>query len=586
MATHSIHPETQLWADAQYQWALGFAEALVQCGVTHVVVSPGSRSTPMVLALEKTQGLKTTVVLDERSASFMALGFSKTGSTAAFLCTSGTATTHAFAAMWEAKESRIPMVVITADRPPRLRGKGASQTIDQVGMFGSASVSSFDVTEPLGAEYGLDLGQECVSKAVNYQGPIHVNIGFDKPFEPSTWEPLGDETSRDTQHITRLHSIEHKHTAERGVQDHIESFMAFAGERPVLCLGPVQGFHHDASINHALNILSAKIPTLSDTGGRAVSSILYGCSTAPAALRPSSILWVDRAPYSPSLLDWMEKCRDEGVRLIQCSWNGEVCEPFDFEESKRKGFSLHTLATWIHDEGASKNGKLRTWLDSLSADWLDQWKKDDIQITKVLKDRFDTVSSSAETQELPSDKEAIHAVLKAVPSDYPIMVGNSMIPRDVTSMQPLTMHPWVITQRGVAGIDGNISTAIGIGLGFKKPLVCIVGDCTMLHDMTALLSAGHCSHPLVIIVINNGGGKIFDTLPIAQQDPNVLNTYFTTPQRVDLERLTGAFESVDYAGIQNREALSSIHESLKTHLSSTQGGLTLVEIQTNGKQSL
>jgi len=113
-----------------------------------------------------------------------------------------------------------------------------------------------------------------------------------------------------------------------------------------------------------------------------------------------------------------------------------------------------------------------------------------------------------------------------------------------------------------------------------------VGDCTMLHDMTALLSGGYCSHPLVIVVINNGGGKIFDTLPIAHQAPNVLNTYFTTPQRVDLERLTGAFESVDYVGIHNRGALSSIQESLMTHLSSTQGGLTLVEIQTNGKQSL
>ena len=193
---------------------------------------------------------------------------------------------------------------------------------------------------------------------------------------------------------------------------------------------------------------------------------------------------------------------------------------------------------------------------------------------------------SAETHELPSDKEAIYSVLKAVPPQFPVMVGNSMIPRDVTSMQPLTKHPWVITQRGVAGIDGNVSTAIGLSLGYKKPLVCIVGDCTMLHDMTALLSGGRCSHPLVIVVINNGGGKIFDTLPIAQQDPNLLNTYFTTPQAVDLERLTGAFEFVDYIRIDNRGALSSIHEPLKTHLSSMQGGLTLVEIQTNGKQLL
>ncbi|MDA0671685.1 MAG: 2-succinyl-5-enolpyruvyl-6-hydroxy-3-cyclohexene-1-carboxylic-acid synthase [Bacteroidetes bacterium] len=606
----AVVPETQRWADAQFDWCRGFAESLVRIGLTHVVVSPGSRSTPMVLALEKTPGLQTTVVLDERSAAFMALGLSKNGTPAAFLCTSGTATAHAYAPMWEAIESRIPMIVLTADRPPRLRGKGASQTIDQVGMFGSASVASFDITQPLGFDKGFEAGREAHRVSVEKQGPVHVNMGFDKPFEPTSWtsrvHDFVDSSGLSIEPTIPINVLS-LGAPSQGFQVHeSKSFTSFAGVRPVLVLGPVQGFHEDELLSQALSTLASQIPTLCETGARQVisvssssvnpstvnqSSVMYGCSAKPPRWSPSSILWCDRSPYSPALLAWMEWCQVQGIRLIQCSWNGEIREPFGFDAESIKGVSFATLTSWIlgHEEEQEKTlpTSLHAWLESLDTDWYHQWEAENYTVTSALSQRLEAHALEADASGLPMDSEAIHHVLEAVPHDIPVMVGNSMIPRDVTAMQPASKHPWVIAQRGVAGIDGNLSTAMGLSLGLHNPLVCLVGDLTMLHDMTALLSARITSYPLVIVVINNGGGKIFDNLPIAQQDADVLKTYFTTPQSVSLEAFAHAFDAVEYVGIRERSELASLPATLSRLLTSTQGdanvgGVTVVDIQTDG----
>lgn len=595
-----LEPETQAWADAQFDWCRGFAASLTRMGLTHVVVSPGSRSTPMVLALEKTPGLHTTVVLDERSAAFMALGLSKTGTPAAFLCTSGTATTHAYAPMWEAKESRVPMIVLTADRPPRLRGKGASQTIDQVGMFGSAAVAAFDITEPLGLDEGFEAGREAIKRSMEQQGPVHVNIGFDKPFEPTSWNSNAhdfvDSSELSTVPSIPVNVLSHDGPSQGFQTDEVTSFTSFAGERPVIALGPTQGFHEDTLVSQALSLLASQIPTLCETGARMVASVnsskvLYGCSAKPPQATPSSILWFDRAPYSPALLSWMEWCQAQGVHMIQCSWNGEICEPFGFDTSAIKGISFATLTSWIlgHEEEQDKtmHPSLHTWLETLSTDWYHQWEAENHTVTSLLNQRVESHALEADASGSTMDSEAIHQVLQAVPHDIPVMVGNSMVPRDITAMQPATKHPWIIAQRGVAGIDGNLSTAMGLSLAFQKPLVCMVGDLTMLHDMTALLSARICSYPLVIVVINNGGGKIFDTLPIAQQDADVLKTYFTTPQSVNLETFAHAFDAVEYVGIRERRELASLPTTLNRLLTTTKdeatvGGVTVVDIQTDG----
>jgi 2-succinyl-5-enolpyruvyl-6-hydroxy-3-cyclohexene-1-carboxylate synthase len=539
----------------------------------------------MVLALEKTDGIRTTVVLDERSAAFMALGLSKTGTPAAFLCTSGTATTHAYAPMWEAKESRIPMIVLTADRPPRLRGKGASQTIDQVGMFGSAAVADYDITQPLGLDAGAQVAAEACQASITNQGPVHVNMGFDKPFEPTTWNSTAHDLVNSNEPYDPLGSP--LDAPSQGFQVHdVTSFTNFAGERPVVLLGPTQGLHEDPSLSQALSLLTKQIPTLCETGAREVSSVLYGCSAKPPAWIPSSILWFDRAPYSPKLLTWMEWCQAQGVRLIQCSWNGEICQPFGFAEASIRGISYSTLISWMLDQEneqeKSLHPSLKSWLERLSKDWRQQWENEDHTVTSALAQQVEAHFREANANGLPNDTEAIHHVLAAIPPHTPVMAGNSMIPRDITAMQPISKHPRILTQRGVAGIDGNLSTAMGLSLGFQKPLVCVVGDLTMLHDMTALLSARICSQPVVVVVINNGGGKIFDTLPIAQQDTDLLKTYFTTPQPVNLETLAQAFDAVEYVGIQKRDELTSLSSTLDRALGSTLGGITLIDIQTDG----
>ncbi|MDR9388425.1 MAG: 2-succinyl-5-enolpyruvyl-6-hydroxy-3-cyclohexene-1-carboxylic-acid synthase [Balneolaceae bacterium] len=595
-------PETQLWADAQYEWCIGFARSLVYKGLTHVVMSPGSRSTPMVLAFEKTPEIQFSVVLDERSASFMALGLSKTGSPAAFLCTSGTATTHAYAAMWEAKESRVPLIAITADRPPRLRDKGASQTIHQVGMFGSAAVAAYDIGQPLGLKAGAQTGTEAFEMSMMHQGPVHVNIGFDKPFEPSSWDSQAHdfvETSERSSERSAEPSIPvnllGQDAPSQGFQaDEVTSFTSYAGERPVVLLGPMQGFHADQPLSQALSLLARHLPTLSETGSREVFSVLYGCSAKPPDWTPSSILWFDRAPYSPALLAWMQQCQAQGVRMIQCSWDGEIREPFDLDAASIKGLSFATFTSWVmggdggkkydQEDGQKKvmHPSCQSWLESIDTDWRHQWEAVDQQLTSTVEQQLKAHTLEGDTHDSLMDSEAIHHVLAATPHELPVMVGNSMVARDVTSMQPVTKHPWVLAQRGVAGIDGNLSTAMGLSLGFQKPLVCIVGDLTMLHDMTALLSARICSQPVVVVVINNGGGKIFDTLPIAHKDADILNSYFTTPQSVNLATLAQAFDAVEYIGIQQRDELTSLSSTLNSALESTQGGVTLIDIQTDG----
>jgi 2-succinyl-5-enolpyruvyl-6-hydroxy-3-cyclohexene-1-carboxylate synthase len=489
----------------------------VRHGVGHAVVAPGSRSTPMALALAARSELQLHVVLDERSAAFTALGIGRaTGRPAVLLCTSGTATVHFHAAVVEAGLSAVPLLVCTADRPPELHRVGAPQAVDQVGLYGSAPVWSEDV-DPAGwpPSAWRSLGSRAALEAEG--GPVHLNLRLREPLLDDGLDPVPAARPGGRPWHERLREIDV--TARYDAAG-----LGLAGRRRVLV---VAGDGCDPRAADAA--AGGRWPVLADplSGWRVPGQATVAAFDAIARsvpcdgpLAPDLVLHVGRQPASKALGQWLD--RVDAVHVL-VDHAGRWLDP-----SRRADAAV----------AAPPDRVLQALQDALPAadpGWLRAWQ------------HAEAVAQSAITEVLGAHPEVTEPRLARdlvhhLPHGAALVVSSSMPIRDVEWFAEPRSRVEVHANRGANGIDGVTSTALGVALTRPgRPTVALLGDLALLHDASALTGLAERGCPLTLIVVDNHGGGIFSFLPQAAKLPaDRFEQLFGTPQPVDLLALAAA----------------------------------------------
>ncbi|MEX0944308.1 MAG: 2-succinyl-5-enolpyruvyl-6-hydroxy-3-cyclohexene-1-carboxylic-acid synthase [Balneolaceae bacterium] len=551
------------------EWTSVLIRSLYKNGVRYAIISPGSRSTPLALAAAIHPGINKKIVLDERSAAFIALGIGKaTGIPAILICTSGTALANYYPAIIEAKESGVPMIILSADRPPNLRGIGSSQTIDQLNIFGNNVAYFHDTGEPVSETDDLNrlnyLGKQAVQFSVQRGGAVHLNLPFRKPLEP-TEEELNRQTNLSESQTTTISERNLVSTYRIKPNKHLVDIINNS-RKPLIICGPSDPAHSlQSQIRELAETLNA--PVISEPG----SSVNPGNRDLfrfeqflrqpdiLTELKPDLILRFGDQPFTKSILDALPAWKN--LDLIHIT--------------SRESTQDHTMS--ISDRLIVHKDDQIDYSDILpksDKQWLEKW-------LSIEKNAAEHLLSCLMNTKSFTDGHIFSYLSKSLSNDWNVMLSNSFPVRDMALFGKSSGRQFV--NRGAAGIDGIMSTAIGIHLTSNEPSCCIVGDLAFLHDSNALYSLKSTSSPFLIVVINNGGGTIFRMLPVyhsaTSKIPRELyQAYFETPQQVSVNKLAEA-SGIDYLSISEQSQLSNLKpSSLSSH--------TIIECFTDADQSM
>jgi 2-succinyl-5-enolpyruvyl-6-hydroxy-3-cyclohexene-1-carboxylate synthase len=471
----------------------------IRCGVTHAVVAPGSRSTPMAIALAERVELAVHVVHDERVAAFVALGLGLGGTPAVLVCTSGTAAVNFHPAVVEAGLSDVPMIVCTADRPPELRGIGSPQTIDQLQLYGRSVRWFHDLLPPDAAEPGdwRPIAQRVFATAA--AGPVHLNLPFREPLVGEVGElpaPIGPPLP-----------------VPRGVASSGPVAADLDRQRGVIVAGGRSGEDPGAiaALAEQLGwpILADPTSGLRDAGHAVTSfdSLLRHRAFADAHA-PEVVVRIGRAPASKVLSQWIVST---GAPVLQVGGPGVI-------DPDRNVVAFCTL-----DDLAGLSGAAGT-------PWMARWRHADERADRAI------VATIAETG--LSEPAVARTIADAVPDEVDVVVASSMPVRDLEWFGGRRARAH--SNRGANGIDGVMSTGLGRALS-GRPTVVLVGDIAFVHDSNALVALGSRGADLRIVVIDNDGGGIFSFLPQATAlSSERFEQLFGTPHGTDLESLAAA----------------------------------------------
>jgi 2-succinyl-5-enolpyruvyl-6-hydroxy-3-cyclohexene-1-carboxylate synthase len=526
-----------------------FVNELVRCGVRHACTSPGSRSTPLVLALVRDGGLRAHSHVDERSAAFFALGAAKASRVPTVLaCTSGTAAANYAPAVIEAYESGVPLVVLTADRPPELRQVGAGQTIDQLKLYGSAAKWFFEVGTHEATPDRLRWMRQLACRAVwtsldGRPGPVHLNFAFREPLVLSEELPADEPggggrpgrrpwTSRTPARRDPAPLGEWLQGRRYGV---LVAGTGAASARPLaealgwpLLADPLSGARHGSAAIAHYDALLRDEP--------------WAASVAPEA-----VLRVGDLPTSKPLRQWLRRVQGPQAAVFPPgTWpdpDATLSDVFAVDAA-----DLTELAERVWERDAS---------------WLGTWRAADAAAAKALRAVLD--------DEL-SEPAVAREVVAAMPSGGRLVVAASMPVRDVETFAP-PRDVEVLANRGANGIDGTTSTAYGVAAATGAPTVLLVGDVTLAHDLGGLLAGPRLGVPLTIVVIDNAGGGIFDFLAVASQQ-DAFEEHVATPTGLDIERIAALFGAA-YAPVAD---LDGLREALAGAIGSA--ATTLVHVRT------
>lgn len=448
---------------------------IIEAGVTHFVVSPGSRNAPLLIALNEAaqrQIINLHVKIDERGAAFFALGIAKASQTyVAVICTSGTAAANFHPAALEALHSNSKLLIITADRPARLRKTGANQTTDQVGIF--SPIKTLDIVSA--EDFKLMLGP----------GPIHLNVQFD--------EPLIEHTNIDW--LTELKII--PKINESRVKGELNTTTG------VLIIGHDRGGYSVSEITQFAKKLNWPIVAedpLSFPEATAHSALFFTDPQICLALKPENVIVIGRTTLSRSTNSFIKLAN----YLI-------VIDP------KTENIDIQREGNMI--------------LNNLPLDVISK-PTDTLALKKI------SEITALELRQIKwSEQSAVVSICRSLKNGTALFIGSSRPVRDIEAFCTPRTGVSVFANRGLAGIDGNISTVLGISQQFENT-VAILGDLTFLHDLSALVNAAKKN--LRIFVIDNNGGGIFSTLPQAGVDN--FDQIFGTPHNLDLQKITESFD--------------------------------------------
>ncbi len=526
-----------------------FVDALAKGGLRHVCIAPGSRSTPLALAFAAHPDVQVHMHLDERSAGFFALGLAMaTNAPAALLCTSGSAAANFLPAIVEAHEAHVPMLVLTADRPPELRGSGANQTMDQLKLYGSHVLMFAEMPLPE-AEPPAVVQRHVRSVAARAlavangspKGPVHLNFPFRKPLEPSAEEvharrfPLDAPATRMDRGVLQ--------PTERQICDLADVIRRH--EQGVIVCGPRSAGDDFAPAVIALSQASG-YPIFADAlsglrshaGVIAHYDLLLDPKVSPETSRrftPEVVIRFGAVPTSQVLNDALARC--DAQHRIRITGDG-VWADDDF----RTTWQLHADPDAACHRLAASLSMQRDmhWLHS----WQDAAQDAQVALDEVLHDCA------------WFDMQAVHDVLAALPEDARLFAGNSLSVRHVDALAHAGRNVELFGSRGVSGIDGNVSTVLGIAAAdARRPVTGLIGDITLIHDMNGLLAMKHVPNA-TIIVVNNDGGGIFHRLPIAGIDPP-FTELFLTPHGLRFEH-AAKLHGLRYALAEYCEQLQAV----------------------------
>lgn len=542
-------------------WGSVLVETLVRCGLKHAVISPGSRSTPLTTAFARHAAVESIPVVDERSAAFLALGLAKqTRLPVALVCTSGTAGANYFPAVIEASESGVPLLVFTADRPPEMRDCASGQTIDQHRFFGNFPVWQHEFAVPEAKVDLLRYLRQTVRHAwerARAGGPVHLNCPFRDPLPPL---PDGTATALAAARIEPgffdlPEVIEVAPAAWSVPQAWIDE------PRGIIVVGPA--FARDAAAFACkVSELSAALgwPVFADalsplrhhgSGARPVCGFeaIVRSKELAQTLAPRAIVSIGGWPVSKSLREWI---------------GGLDARVWNVAPSKKNLDAMHTRAA--HIEASIEDLAVPERVGNRG--YADRWHTAEAAVQKCYDEAFAAVRDLFEpkvARELPA----------MVAVGTPVFVASSMPVRDVEYFWPAgDRRHRMFFNRGANGIDGTLSTALGVAHG-GEPAVLLTGDLALLHDSNGFLHTPHFRGSLTVVLINNHGGGIFEHLPIAQFEPP-FEKFWATPQATDFALLAEAHGSA-HVYVKDWKHLREL-------LANPVAGIRILEIATNRKR--
>jgi 2-succinyl-5-enolpyruvyl-6-hydroxy-3-cyclohexene-1-carboxylate synthase len=508
-----------------------FVDELVRCGVTDACTSPGSRSTPLVLSLVRDERLRCHSHVDERAAGFFALGLAKASRRpVALACTSGTAAAEYLPAVIEAHEAGVPLIVLTADRPPELRDVGAGQTIDQVKLYGSATRWFVDLgiheATPERLRWARSLACRvawAATGASGRPGPVQVNVPLREPLvadAPLGADPLPGRADGGPW-LARAPTAPASSAAalHRALGD---------ARRPLVVVGRAE---RDPALPEAIAAFAAAVgaPVLADVlsgarrGPEAIAhyDALLRVEPFAAAHAPDLVIRVGDLPTSKPLRTWLAGLGDDVAQLAfepEAVWS----DPTGVVRAVLPGDPGETLreATRAARRSAAEPA------------WPDAWRAADAAAEGAIEA---TLGDGALNEPLVA-----RTVTAALPSDHVLFVASSMPVRDVETFAPARADaPRVLCNRGANGIDGTVASALGVA-ATGAPTTLLIGDVALAYDHSALLAVGRLGLALTVVLVDNGGGGIFDFLPVSGE-ADAYEEHVATPTGLEAERIAALY---------------------------------------------
>ena len=561
------------------EWSRLLIGSLARAGVTEAVISPGSRSTPFTWAALNEPKLTTRVVIDERSAAFYAVGHAKiTGAPVLLICTSGSAAANYFPAIVEADRSGTPLVVLTSDRPFELQAADAPQTIDQVKLYGDAVREYFELGLPDAAPLALRSARRVAAHAAALArgpvpGPVHLNARARQPLEPVTAsDGAGRELAASVDALLAEQPVLSgtRATASDEALDAIAKASRIARRGLIVC-GPLSPA---AAAPNAVAMLarSTGFPVAAESTSQlrfraldgvrrvhALDGLLRG--RARERFTPDCVIRIGAAPTSTAwseLLAALPTLREHVVSAV--AWS----DPHGTAATMAIGDVADALTRLVARLAGSAPAGDAAWIDTLTA-------ADDAGIAAL-----DTLR--------PNDEGAfVRALVGAIPDGSLLALGNSMPVREVDTFAPGDERDIVVwSQRGANGIDGLIAGATGAAEAAARPTALLLGDVSALHDVGSFSVARECTQPLAIVVIDNGGGRIFERLPIASTGIAAREEWqaWLTPPRLDFEALAQAFGIIYERADDTQAAREGLSRALETP------GATLLHVVVDGERTI
>jgi 2-succinyl-5-enolpyruvyl-6-hydroxy-3-cyclohexene-1-carboxylate synthase len=564
-------------------WAEVIADELAKAGLEAAVLAPGSRSTPLTVAVAEHPDIEAISLLDERSAAFFALGRAKrTGRPVPLVCTSGTAVANFHPAVIEAANARVPMLLLTADRPPELQDSGANQTIDQRDIYGDAVRDSRTLPEPEAADRKLRSLRTTLCRAVGTAtgtepGPVHLNVPLRKPLEP-------DARAADLSEAVPAATVPEGFAAEHtlAVEGRDGPFVEVTEGRAGLSRSDRK------AVVEAVNEASSGL-------------IVCGPADRPTPAR-DALLGLAEATGFPVLADPLSGQRFgahlDVTEVPVCGGYDAYIDAIDADPDAVFRFGASPTSKPLR--GYLRDSEARQFVVDPAGGWreatftaTDLVVADETRLATELAssveheaepgfaDRFRTAEAdywALVDGQQPEEGAVLADAVELAPDPATLFVSNSMPVRDLDRFgRPRAANLTVLGNRGASGIDGITSSALGAGSATDDPLVAVVGDLAYYHDMNGLLAVSRCDVDATVVCINNDGGGIFRLLPIEAHD--TFEEWFRTPHGLDFEGSADVYD-IDFARTRDREGFRELYaESVGSD------GTQVIEVVTDSERS-